>query len=382
MIKPIEADNESGPTEPSQKIHRYPCPACGADLLYEPKDGCLICPYCGHSEAIPDSAEQVEERSFEKYLHIRPEQLEQLAANALEVRCQSCGATVTFTPPEVARQCDFCGVQIVAQAKSADPILAPEAILPFRFTRPQANEGLRQWLGSRWFAPNALKNFARPDAIDGVYLPFWTYDTNTTSYYTGERGEHYYVTETYHETDSQGRRFNVLDRCGILAGTAHPVRSSAGLMMCSSQPQCHCRKTAWKLWNPGTLPNCSHTIRRFFRASRRNVIRLSLARVSSASSRWQRVLLKAMFGRDIGGDEQRIHDVATHYSGITFKHLLLPVYAGAYRFNQKIYQIVVNGRTGEIQGDRPYSAWKIALFVAAMLFVVLIIALVFSLAEG
>ncbi len=82
--------------------------------------------------------------------------------------------------------------------------------------------------------------------------------------------------------------------------------------------------------------------------------------------------------QDIGGDEQRIHDIATHYSGITFKHLLLPVYVGAYRFNQKIYQIVVNGRTGEIQGDRPYSFWKIALFVTMLLFILLIIVLVFS----
>lgn len=86
--------------------------------------------------------------------------------------------------------------------------------------------------------------------------------------------------------------------------------------------------------------------------------------------------------QDIGGDEQRIHNLSTHYSGITFKHLLLPVYAGAYRFNQKIYQIVVNGRTGEIQGDRPYSFWKIALFVTALLFIVLIIALVFGLAKS
>ena len=104
-------------TNPPDKIHRYPCTACGADLVYEPKDGFLTCAHCGHREAIPTSSEQIEERSFEKYLHIRPEQLEQLAANALDVQCQGCGATVTFTPPEVARQCDFCGVQIVALAK-------------------------------------------------------------------------------------------------------------------------------------------------------------------------------------------------------------------------------------------------------------------------
>jgi hypothetical protein len=77
-------------------------------------------------------------------------------------------------------------------------------VLPFCITQQQANTGLRQWLQSRWFAPNALKLFAQPDSIHGVYLPFWTYDTNTTSFYTGERGEHYYVTETYYERDAQG----------------------------------------------------------------------------------------------------------------------------------------------------------------------------------
>jgi hypothetical protein len=76
---------------------------------------------------------------------------------------------------------------------------------------------------------------------------------------------------------------------------------------------------------------------------------------------------------DIGGDEQSIDQLSTHYSGITFKHLLLPVYAGAYRFNGKVFQIVVNGRTGEIQGDRPYSVWKILLLIAFLLVVVLIV---------
>ena len=81
---------------------------------------------------------------------------------------------------------------------------------------------------------------------------------------------------------------------------------------------------------------------------------------------------------DIGGDEQRIHNVATHYSGITFKHLLLPVYAGAYRFNRKLFQIVINGRTGEILGDRPYSFWKIALLVTTILVILMILVAVFG----
>src|SRR5215212_9072187 len=150
----------------AEKVHRYPCPACGAILVFEPKDGALSCPYCGHKEQIPQSAEQVEERSFEQYLRPRAEQLEVIAAGALEVQCSSCGATVTFVPPEVARECDFCGAKIVAQPKSADPTVAPEGVLPFRITHPQATLAVRQWLSSRWLAPDALKKFATPEAID------------------------------------------------------------------------------------------------------------------------------------------------------------------------------------------------------------------------
>ncbi|HEV7474592.1 MAG TPA: TFIIB-type zinc finger domain-containing protein [Pyrinomonadaceae bacterium] len=362
----------------SKEIHRYPCPACGADLLYEPHDGFLSCSHCGHQEAIPASAEQVEERSFEQYLQIRPEQLELLAANALDVQCQSCGATVTFTPPEVARQCDFCGVQIVAQAKSADPILAPGGVLPFLLTQPDATAGLSKWLKSRWFAPNALKQFARPDSIHGVYLPFWTYDTNTTSYYEGERGEHYYVTETYYTTDANGKQVEQTrqvqqTRWSPASGTVSRWFDDLLVPATISLPQN--RLEALEPWDLDSLKPYDPAFLSGFKAQRYQV------ELAQGFERVKQVTTSVIEGdvqADIGGDVQRIHNVSTHYSGITFKHLLLPVYAGAYRFNQKLYQIVVNGRTGEIQGERPYSVWKIALFVMTLIVLVLIIALVFG----
>jgi hypothetical protein len=366
----------------AEKIHRYPCTSCGADLLYEPRDGFLCCPYCNYKEAIPTSAAQVQERSFEQYLRIRPEQLEQLAANALEVKCQSCGATVTFTPPEVARQCDFCGVQIVAQAKSADPILAPEGVLPFRITKHDANAGLRKWLQSRWFAPNALKQFAQPNAISGVYLPFWTYDTNTTTHYTGERGEHYYVTETYYTTDADGKQVahtrqvqhtNWYSASGTVSRWFDDVLVPATLSLALN------RLEALEPWDLTELTPYDPAFLSGFKAQRYQVdLGQGFERVKQVAAD----VIQSDVRADIGGDEQRIHDLSTHYSGITFKHLLLPVYAGAYRFNQKLYQIVVNGRTGEIQGDRPYSVWKIVLLVAALLFGAMIIALVFGSGNG
>ncbi|HEY0544005.1 MAG TPA: hypothetical protein VGC91_01310 [Pyrinomonadaceae bacterium] len=365
-----------------EKIHRYPCPACGANLLYEPKDGFLSCPYCGHKERIPQTAEQIEERSYEQYLNVRPAQLEQLAANALEVQCQSCGAMVTFTPPEVARQCDFCGAQIVAQPKIADPILAPEGVLPFSITQPQASASLRQWLSSRWFAPNALKHFAQPDAINGIYIPFWTYDANTVSYYTGERGEYYYETETYYTTDSDGnqvqnerqvRRTNWYSTSGTVSRWFDDILVPAT----ASLPQN--RLEALEPWDLTELKPYDPAFLSGYKAQRYQV---GLPQGFERARQIAAGVIQGDVRRDIGGDEQRIHDINTHYSGITFKHLLLPVYAGAYRFNQKVYQIVVNGRTGEIQGDRPYSVIKIALFVAMLLFILLIVVLLVSLAKS
>jgi hypothetical protein len=360
------------------EVHHYPCPSCGADLHFEPRDGFLTCPYCCHKEAIAESAEQVEEQSFAQHLQIRPEQMAQLAANALEVQCQSCGAKSIFTPPQVAGRCDFCGVQIVAQPKSADPILTPGGLLPFRITQQQASSDLRQWLSSRWFAPNGLKRFAQPEAIHGVYLPFWTYDTNTTTDYTGQRGEYYYETETYYERDSQGnqvqrtrqvRHTRWYPAAGTVTASFDDVLIPATLSLSSN------RLAALEPWDLQELRSYDPAFLSGFKAQRYQV---DLAAGFELVKQVIAPVIERDVRNDIGGDEQRIESLATDYSGITFKHLLLPVYAGAYRYNGKLFQIVVNGRTGEIQGERPYSFWKIALLVVTVLFVVLILVMVFG----
>jgi DNA-directed RNA polymerase subunit RPC12/RpoP/ribosomal protein S27E len=362
----------------ANEVHHYPCPACGADLLFEPREGFLTCPYCGHKEAITESAQAVEEQSFELHLRIRPEQMAQLAANALEVQCQSCGAKSIFTPPQVAGRCDFCGVQIVAQPKSADPIMTPGGLLPFCITQQQASSDLRQWLSSRWFAPNNLKRFAEPEAIHGVYLPFWTYDTNTTTDYTGQRGEYYYETETYYERDAHGRqvaRTRQVRHTRWYPASGTVTRAFDDILIPATQSLPPDRLTALEPWDLTELRPYEPAFLSGFKAQRYQVdLTTGFERVKQVVA----PVIESDVRSDIGGDVQMISSVATQYSEITFKHLLLPVYAGAYRYNGRLFQIVVNGRTGEIQGERPYSFWKIALLVVSVLFAILIVMMVFG----
>jgi DNA-directed RNA polymerase subunit RPC12/RpoP len=353
----------------NDKVHRYPCPSCGAILVFDPQGGSLLCPYCGWKEQIPESAEQVQERSYEEYLRPRSGQLEMLAQNALEVQCTSCGAIVTFVPPEVARECDFCGAKIVAQPKSADPMVAPEGVLPFHITKQQATAAVKQWIATRWFAPNALKKFATPDAIDGVYLPFWTYDTHTTSYYTGERGEHYYETEYYTETDSQGnsqQKSRQVQRTNWYSTSGTVTRWFDDILIPATRSLPANRLAALEPWDTQELKAYDPGYLSGFKAQRYQV---ELAEGFEHAKQIAAGVIDTDVRHDIGGDEQRVHNVTTNYSAITFKHLLLPVYAGAYRLNQKVYQVVINGRTGEVQGDRPYSALKITLFILGILLV-------------
>jgi hypothetical protein len=77
---------------------------------------------------------------------------------------------------------------------------------------------------------------------------------------------------------------------------------------------------------------------------------------------------------DIGGDEQQVHGAETRWDDVTFKHVLLPVWISAYRYRDRVYRRLVNARTGEVQGERPWSWIKIALLAILVLIVAFIIA--------
>ncbi len=365
--------SEQQATRPDKKTHRYPCPGCGGDLVFEPQDNSLTCPYCGRKETLPTTIEQVEERSYEEYLQPRSDQLTQIAEGALEVSCQTCGATVEFTPPEVAGECPFCGSTIIAQPKSADPLVAPEAVLPFRVTSKEGREAIKTWISSLWFAPNALKKLAYQESLSGVYLPYWTYDAHTTTFYEGQRGEYYYETQTYTERDAQG---NMVTKTRQVRHTQwYPASGEVArwfddILVPGTSSVANNRLAQLEPWPVNDLKPYEPAFLAGFKAQR------YVVKLEAGFDRAKQLMAPVIEGdirQAIGGDEQSISQVATSYSAITFKHILLPVYIAAYRFNNKVYQVLVNACTAEVQGERPYSIWKIAGLILAILLLILFI---------
>lgn len=358
-------------------LERFRCPGCAGDMEFDPESGGLKCRFCGHAEALPAPATTtMAAHPFEQALAEVEKLHAKMSEKALEVTCQGCGSVVNFEPPEVAGACLFCGAAIVAQVKTADPLIAPDALLPAKVPKNTAQAEVQRWLTTRWFAPNSLKRLAKPDGIGGIYLPFWTYDADTESHYEGQRGEHYWDTEVYTETDNQGnsvQRTRQVQRTRWYPASGDVARSFHDVLIAATKAVKEARLNALEPWDLESLCPYEPAYLAGFKAQRYQV------ELPAGFEKAKEVMANAIeedVNRDIGGDEQRISSIDTRHNNVMFRHLLLPVWMGAYKFQNKVYQVAVNARTGEVQGERPFSVWKIVLLIAAILVVILIIVLV------
>lgn len=336
-------------------------------MSFDAQAGGLLCPYCAHTKAV-ETHGTVDERSYNEFMQRGANSLQRMAVDAMQVNCTSCGAIVNFTPPETATVCAFCGGKLVAQPKVADPLIAPEGVLPFKVTESTSHQNLKAWLSSRWFAPNKLKTMAQADKMVSIYIPYWTYDAWTESDYTGSRGEHYWDTETY--TENGQTRTRQVRKTRWYSASGHVNRQFDDV--CVPATRSLPKKYLDEL-EPWDLQELQPYEPAFLSGHKAQTYQLPLDGGLEVFKQISAYQIDRDVRSDIGGDEQHVSSIDTIYSNVTFKHLLLPIYAGAYKFNGKTYQIVVNGRTGEVQGSRPYSWIKITALVLVILLVLLII---------
>ena len=358
---------------------QFPCAKCGAKLNFEPGTSSLKCPYCGHENPIAAAPGAVVEHDFAE--QVAALERRSSTQETLTVKCGACAAEVTAPPNKTSFACPYCGNNIVAVEHSTKQI-KPGALLPFRVRREEARAAFRAWLKSRWFAPGKLKQRAGIDeTLRGMYMPYWTYDARTSTRYSGARGDAYYTTESYtamvngkpQRQTRRVRRIRWSSANGVVANDFDDVlvpasHSLPGPMVQALEP--------WDLNN--VVPYQDEYLSGFIAES----YQTDLSGGFVVAQGKMEPAIRASIRQDIGGDEQRIDRMDVHYTDISFKHLLLPVWVSAYRYNGKVYRFLVNARTGEVQGDRPYSAAKITLLVIAALIAIGIVVLLVARGQG
>ena len=355
------------------KHRQFPCNHCGANLVFNPGQSALTCPYCGAVNQIQAPTDTVEELDYQQ-------QLAQLTTDegtveTLAVHCTTCGASSTLPPNVSASRCPFCGGAIVAEAATRR-VIKPRSLLPFHVQRKHAESQFRNWIASLWFAPSGLAAAAEAGSLNGAYLPFWTYDAFTRSPYTGQRGEDYWETETYTEIvdgKPQTRTRQVQrTRWWPVSGQVEVPFDDLLIPATRSLPQ----KLLANL-EPWDLQDLTPYKDEYLAGFVAQIYDVKLEEGFDAARSIMATAIEQAIRQDIGGDHQRITSVHTQYFNVTFKHLLLPVWLSAYRYQDKTYRFLINARTGEVQGERPWSWLKITLLVlliAAMILAAVMLA--------
>jgi LSD1 subclass zinc finger protein len=347
-----------------ENVSRFTCSSCGANMIFNPGNQRLQCTYCETIEKI-ESKGTIDETRYDLYLEKGIQNLQPMAQNAMQVSCESCGATVNFTPPETTDECDFCAAKIVALPKSADLLISPNGILPLGVTASEAKEYFQEWIRSRWFVPNKLKKLAKESEKHSIYIPYWMYDGFANSDYTGQRGVTHYTTETYYENGERKTRQTSHTEWTSVSGSVFNQFENVSIAATKSVP----RKYLDKL-EPWTLSSVKSYDPAYLSGHKAQTYQVPLEESYELFKDAANKLIYSEIRSDIGGDQQRIDNVSSRFSDITFKHLLLPVYALAYLYKSGVYQVFINGRTGEVQGERPYSFVKIIGLIFLILFVI------------
>ncbi|MBC7773506.1 MAG: hypothetical protein H7210_13500 [Pyrinomonadaceae bacterium] len=352
------------PTAQTAGLKRFPCKQCGAILEYAVGTDTLKCRYCGATQEIPkQDPAQIVEQDFLGTLSDLSTHAEM--TDVTIVKCDSCAAEVTKPPEVTSLTCPYCNSNIVAQPMSKR-IIRPHALLPFKVPSEQALKLFRDWVNSRWFAPNRLKEAATLQGrLAGIYVPYWTYDSDTVTHYSGLRGEFYYVTVG----SGNNRRTEQRVRWYPASGTVYNSFDDVLIVAGTSLPEKYVEKL-----DPWDLESLVPYTDDYLSGFRAETYKMSLADGFANAKVAMDPTIRSTICADIGGDTQQISSMDVSYNNITFKHLLLPVWVSAYRYGQKVFRFLVNARTGEVQGERPYSPIKIALAVIAGLIVAAIIA--------
>lgn len=355
-------------------IGRFPCEQCGAQLEYQPGTTQMKCPYCGHQQPIPAPVGTVVSLEYDAYLNVANLQLEKETETT--VRCNSCGAQFSVPPNQETKECPFCGSRVIVPV-DLDKRIAPNGLLPFAIIERQAREKLTEWIGSRFWAPNDLKSMALKEGrLKGMYIPFWTYDCDTQTTYTGMRGDAYYVEVPVTSTDSDGnttteyreeRRINWYPAAGMVEVPFEDVM----VLGSRALPETQARKL--RQWDLGSLTPYEPKFLMGFQTMRYDV---DLAHGFNEAQQIMDGPIVSAIRYDIGGDEQQIFTKSTEYFGVMFKHLLLPIWVGGFHYRGKPYRVVVNGRTGEVQGEAPISVWKVLIAVILAILVIGVILMV------
>lgn len=334
-----------------QTLLEYKCPACGGALNFDPSEQNLKCPYCDTEFEVASLLELdealKEERPSDLTWQSQPEGqwTEEEKQNLRSFVCNSCGGEIVGDLNTAATRCPYCDNPVVMAGQFTGD-LRPDLVVPFKLSKEQAKAALGQFLNKKPLLPKLFKSQNRIESIQGIYVPFWLFDTDA------EANIRYKATRVHHWSDSNYNytrtSFYSLFRAGKIRFENVPVDGSSKLsndLMESVEPYDMTQAVDFQTaYLAGYLAD-KYDVGAEESKTRANE-RIRSSTESSFASTTAGYVTVIPESTNI-----RLSDGRVRYG-------LLPVWILTTRWQDKLFTFAMNGQTGKMVGNLPID-WKL-----------------------
>ena len=364
--------------EDARPIVDFRCPNCDGATAYSTDDGGLICSFCGYHEAPEVEIVGKGAQEFEFTVETVERATNGWGQERKELVCNSCAAHITFSTEMLTHTCPFCGSNAVVQTRAPQDVLRPRFLVPFVTTTENCRQITAVWLQNSWMLPQDLQNLARSTEYTPIYIPFWTFDARTKATWRAE----------VFNTDANRRRHsapnwkwerNALLKLGNREGKQWDWESGAASLftddlLISGSKQINLtllkQLRGYRLndlvpYEPTFLAGLS---------AQAYDVDLETAWASARSS--MRAKTKEACLEQASARSTRNFSMNLDFSEESWRYILLPLYLAPYRYGDKVFQVIINGQTGTIAGQRPVDWRKVAQYLGLAFLPALLLAIV------
>jgi hypothetical protein len=276
--------------------------------------------------------------------------------------------TAPAPPPPLLSDLAACEKEIetyLARLTSQSPA-TPDSYVPFALNGTQATEAFDRWLKQLSLVPGDLKTSAKLNGLDARMVPFWVVSSMAYCSYKGERGDNYKENESY--TDPQGQhKTREVTKVAWKPASGEVRHHFEGVVFCgmTTLPADHA-----KLLQATDLRRAAHYSPGAADGAKLEKSNLDPRACFNKARATMEESLKKAVEKDIGGNQQKVSKLETRHTGVGVKQVLVPAYSGSFTYKGKEYPVFINGATGEVAGEYPVSAGKVALVVVIFLLIV------------
>jgi DNA-directed RNA polymerase subunit RPC12/RpoP len=350
---------QSALAQPEQETN-FKCPNCGASTKYDVSAGGVACEHCGYTVAAVTTHVGRQAQTFEFTLSTLEKATQGWGTERKSLFCENCGAEISLSEGTFSITCPFCASNQVNVRPGPNDQLRPLFLIPFKI-QPESNPSrVTEWLGKGWFHPDQLATSTVIQNFLGAYMPFWTFDANISAPWEAEVG--YEKQERYYDSSEKSWKTRTVIEWRWESGCA-----SVGIKDWLQPGSTHLSQHILSQIYPFDLSALVTYTPDFLAGWQAQSYDIKLPDAWEAGKNAMRERARTACYAQISTSHVRNFKMTADFNDEAWRYVLLPVYISAYKFEDKVFQVMVNGQTGKVAGQKPVAWWKIWMAIAAML---------------